>query len=240
MWTPVRTDDGSWTLRNERLAQACHSTSGAWEQARLRYAAPCRLRELARERSVVHLLDIGTGLGLNLAAALAALEGTQVRLHAVSFEADASVFAAARELTDWPADAAPHVERVQRSIAGHPDASLDLRLELGDARESIERVELAEFDAVFLDPFSPQVAPELWSEPFLLAVARRMAPHAVLSTYSAAFSVRLRLARAGLRVGRGPRVGRKSEGTLASARADLPPLEARLQRRIERRAATAP
>ncbi len=189
---------------------------------------------------MVRLLDIGTGLGLNLAAALAALEGTGARLQAVSFEVDSSVFGAARKLSEWPADAAPFVERVQRCIACSSDESLELHLELGDARESLRRVERFDFDAVFLDPFSPQVAPDLWGESFLFEVARRMAPHAVLSTYSAAFSVRLGLARAGLRVGRGPRVGRKNEGTLASARADLPPLEPRLQRRIERRSCGSP
>jgi tRNA U34 5-methylaminomethyl-2-thiouridine-forming methyltransferase MnmC len=91
------------------------------------------------------------------------------------------------------------------------------------------------FDAVFLDPFSPARAPELWAEPFRAAVARRMAPGSWLSTYSAAFRVRVALARAGLRVGRGPRVGRKGEGTLASPGCEPPPLTPRLARRIARR-----
>ncbi|MCY3001703.1 MAG: hypothetical protein NTV21_07855, partial [Planctomycetota bacterium] len=91
MWRPFRTDDGSWTLVHAGHGEACHSLSGAWSQARERYVGPCRLRELAAARERVRLLDIGTGLGLNLACALAALDGTDARLDAVSFELDPTV-----------------------------------------------------------------------------------------------------------------------------------------------------
>ncbi len=235
MWTPIRTADGSWTLRNDELGQACHSLSGAWEQARLRYAGPCRVREVALERGVVRLLDIGTGLGLNLAAALAALDGTGARLEAVTFERDAEVLASARALVDWPSDCAPWVARVHAALAGDSGLGLKVHVELGDARERVTAVPDASFDAVFLDPFSPQVAPELWSEAFLSLVASKLASGGVLSTYSASFPVRLALARAGLAVGRGPRVGTKAEGTLASRGVPLPGLEPRLERRLARR-----
>ena len=89
------------------------------------------------------------------------------------------------------------------------------------------------FDAVFLDPFSPSREPDLWQEPFLAAIADRMAPGARLSTYCARYSVRLGLARAGLHVGLGPRVGKKAEGTLASPQANLPPLASRVERRLQ-------
>ena len=235
MWTPIRTADGSWTLRDETLGQACHSLSGAWEQARLRYAGPCRVRELGLERGVVRLLDIGTGLGLNLAAALAALDGTGARLEAVTFERDAEVLSRARELADWPAEVEAWLRSAHEALGGEARVGVSIRLVVGDAREQLPAIDELPFDAVFLDPFSPQVAPELWSEAFLAEIARRMTPQSVLSTYSASFAVRLSLARAGLVVGRGPRVGAKAEGTLASREWALPPLEGRLQRRLERR-----
>ena len=235
MWTPIRTADGSWTLRNEELGQACHSLSGAWEQARLRYAGPCRVREVGLERGCVRLLDIGTGLGLNLAAALAALDGTGARLEALTCERDARVLACARELPDWPAECGPWVARAHAALAGEAREGVAVRVELGDARERMALLPDGSFDAVFLDPFSPQVAPELWSEAFLAVVASKLAPGGVLSTYSASFPVRLALARAGLAVGRGPRVGTKAEGTLASRGLPLPELEPRLVRRLARR-----
>ena len=71
-WIETPTADGSWTLVHAGLGEGCHSLAGAWQQATQRYAAPCRIAERARAAGVVRLLDIGTGLGLNLAAARAA------------------------------------------------------------------------------------------------------------------------------------------------------------------------
>src|SRR5678816_3743700 len=99
-WTAVRTGDGSWTLVHPGHGATCHSQAGAWQQARERYAAPCRLPELARSQAAIELLDIGTGLGLNLAAALEALWGTSAELHATSFERDADVLHSAIALAD--------------------------------------------------------------------------------------------------------------------------------------------
>jgi tRNA U34 5-methylaminomethyl-2-thiouridine-forming methyltransferase MnmC len=263
-WFPLETQDGSWTLVHPVHGEACHSLAGAWTQARERYALPCGLAQRAREiaaegGTVLRLLDIGTGLGLNLAAALEALESSGVALEAVTLELDSSVPRAAIELArgraqgpwlDWHApvlralatalDAPGRVVPIARGTASVGN----LRLVLGDARETLPALEPAlemeEFDAVFLDPFSPRVDPSLWEEPFLREVARRMAPLSRLSTYSSSFAVRLALARAGLCVGKGPRVGAKSSGTLACRGCEPPPLEPRAARRLARRAREGP
>ena len=95
-WIPELTGDGSWTLRHPLHGQACHSLAGAWEEAFERYARPTRLRELGLERrgGIVRLLDVGTGLGLNLAAARAELAGTGARLQAWTLESDPDVLEA--------------------------------------------------------------------------------------------------------------------------------------------------
>lgn len=244
MWKPFRTDDGSWTLVHSGHGEACHSLSGAWSQACERYVRPCRIRELAHERACVCLLDIGTGLGLNLACALAALDGTSARLEAVSFELDPSVLQAAFTLRDWPAEVAPWIARAHAALAAElqgPGSTGWLQLELGDARQHLAALPREPtFDAVFLDPFSPGVEGELWEPAFVAEIAARMAPHAVLSTYSASFKVRLALAQAGLSVGKGPRVGRKAEGTLASKTVALPALDPRTQRRLAARCEPRP
>lgn len=238
-YTPVRTADGSWTLAHPGHGETLHSRSGAWQEAVERYATPCRLRERALAgRAELHLLDVGTGLGLNLAAALAALEGTGTRLIVVSLERDRSVIEAAFGLDAGPGERwhAPVRVALRAALPGGraeipgglaetPDgravvelgaAGGELRLLLGDARATLPRLELApRFDAVFLDPFSPRVEPELWEAGFLAEIARRMAPGSLLSTFSAATRVRVALAGAGLAVARGPRVGTKAEGTLA-------------------------
>lgn len=220
--------------------QACHSLSGAWTQARERYAKPCRLRELAREAGVVRLMDIGTGLGLNLAAALEAVTQEGGTLQVVTFEADSELLREARNLVDWPADVAPWIERVHEALRAPSANGLDLTLVLGDARTTLPKLDRGAFDAVFLDPFSPRVEPDLWSEPFLRAIGARVTPNAILSTYSASLGVRVALQRAGWTVGRGPRVGTKNEGTLASLHGTVPPLEERTRRKLLRRCSQEP
>ena len=224
-WTPFRTGDGSWTLAHPGHGETCHSRAGAWQQACERYAAGCRL---GGRTGIVRLLDIGTGLGLNLAAAFRATGG---RLEAVSLEHDRSVIEAGLALEQPP--------EVERWLAPVRDALSSgtsfVRLHIGDAREILESID-ARFDAVFLDPFSPRVEPDLWSLEFLRGVARRMAPGSRLSTYSASLGVRAALAACGLRVGPGARVGTKAAGTLASPDEDLDTFDERTRRRIERRA----
>ncbi len=266
-WVERRTADGSFTLAHGEHGETFHSLSGAWTQARQRYAAECRLRERALElaRSDVHvlrLLDIGTGLGLNLAAALEALDGTGVALEATSHERDAELRARGANEPREPADLelwhAPVRSALRAALGAEPGAALGvgptaalarpagaavpladgrLHLWIGDARASLAALPAtAHFDAVFLDPFSPRIEPDLWSREFLAAVARRMAPGSRLSTYSAATEVRLGLVDAGLRVGPGAPVGEKREGTLASPDLELPSFEPRVRRRIESRA----
>lgn len=240
-WTTFVTADGSRTLLHPVHGEACHSRAGAWQQARERYAGACRLAE--RLEGIVRLLDVGTGAGLNLAAALEALAGGSAELLVDSLERDRSVVEAGLALAQPPEVErwlAPVREALAAALQGADDVPLGsgrLRLRLGDARETIRSLpEHARFDAVFLDPFSPRVEPELWQPGFLSEIARRMAPGSRLSTYSASLSVRAALRAAGLGVGPGPRVGTKSSGTLASPDVDLGSFDDRTRRRIERRA----
>ncbi|TAJ24306.1 MAG: hypothetical protein EPO68_01625 [Planctomycetota bacterium] len=223
-WRAVRTDDGSWTLAHPEHGETCHSTSGAWQQALERYARPCRLRERAQAGArELRLLDIGTGLGLNLAAALSELDGTGCALIADTFERDASVREAMLELVSVHGALDPRAEpfhaRVRAALERGGDRSI--RTHFGDARALVPALEpTARYDAVFLDPFSPRREPDLWTGEFLAAIAARMAPGAWLSTYTVSKPVRRALAAAGLAVLDGPAVGRKRAGTLARSALD--------------------
>ena len=251
-WTPVPTADGSATLRSEALGEACHDLAGAWTEARERYTVPALLPLLAARSAPLRLLDVGTGLGWNLAAALDEATRAGVELDVVSLEIDRRVIEGALELAAAgrlargdPARAhAPVAQALSLALAagGHgPGRSVPLgrgrlRVYLGDARETLAGLPREErFDAVFLDPFSPRADPAAWAGPFLREVASRMEPRARLATYTASFEVRLRLAAAGLAVGRGPRVGRKAEGTVAGRGIEVEPLHPRTARRLERR-----
>ncbi len=255
-WIPILTGDGTPTLVHSVHGEACHSRSGAWTQARERYARGCRLQERASQGGLtsLRLLDVGTGIGLNVAAALQAVATSGVELVVHSLERDPSVLLRAHELLDqFPEDARRWVEPVVRAIQealAAPERAASgvvltapggvrarLHLHVGDARTTLGSLSPRErFDAVFLDPFSPRVEAELWEPAFLAAIAARMANGSWLATYSVSLAVRAGLAAAGLRVGSGPAVGAKHEGTLASPDEEPPPLAPRTARRVAGRA----
>lgn len=264
-WRLLQTADGSFTLAHPEHGESFHSLSGAWTQACERYVAGCRIAErLARRPGAeLRVLDIGTGLGLNLAALLRAAEEAGAGVRVTSCERSREAIGRALELgARLPAPAtesarlaerwlAPVRAALERALALSSEAGPgafvpfggrgELRLMLGDARLGLPALARAEpgelYDAVFLDPFSPRVEPASWEPAFLRRVAGSMAPGSWLSTYCAATAVRAGLRAAGLRVGAGARVGAKREGTLASPDGEPPPLDPRTQRRIERRAA---
>lgn len=248
-WRALLTSDGSFTLTAPGHGEACHSRSGAWTQARDRYARPCRLREraLAGERSLA-LLDVGTGIGLNLAAALDELEGTAAVLDALSLELDPDVVRAGLALPCEDPALARALAPVRRALAAalengggvFPLGAGRLRVVFGDARRTLRETPTpARFDAVFLDPFSPRVAPDLWQVEFLAAVAARMGERSLLSTFSSAVRVRRALLASGLEVGLGPRVGTKASGTLAGRGLALPALDHRTARKLRARPLSA-
>jgi chorismate dehydratase len=251
-WERVVTGDGSITLAHPVHGETCHSREGAWTQARERYALGCRVRERALElrtegRASLALLDVGTGLGLNIAAALEAVDRTGAALDVTSLEIDRGVIEGALEIGPQPVPEleqvhAPVRDALRRALDRGPGATVplaggSLRLFLGEGRAVLDALDPhARFDAVFLDPFSPRVDPPLWEPDCLAAIAARMASGSVLSTYSAAVRVRTGLLAAGLRVGPGARVQKKAMGTLASPDRDLAPFDARTRRRLLARA----
>ena len=86
---------------------------------------------------------------------------------------------------------------------------------LGDARRTVAELKNPA-NIVFLDPFSHDVNPELWSYDFMKTISAKLANHAVIATYSNAFPVRGAMLRCNLLVGETPAFGRKKGGTIAS------------------------
>jgi hypothetical protein len=78
-----------------------------------------------------------------------------------------------------------------------------------------------EFDVVFLDGFSPDVNPELWTYDFIRTIKNSMSSMGILVTYSSAFPVRGALIRAGFSAGTSMPFGRKRGGTAAALAGEL-------------------
>lgn len=79
------------------------------------------------------------------------------------------------------------------------------------------------YDAIFLDPFSPPMAPELYTPDFFKALNQVIKKNGLLLTYTSAAPVRSALIQAGFYVGEVPPFGRKKGGTIASISPDIIP-----------------
>jgi tRNA U34 5-methylaminomethyl-2-thiouridine-forming methyltransferase MnmC len=188
----------------------------------------------------LRLLDICFGLGYNSAALLDALWQTrpEARVELFALEADPTPARTAYRqgwLAVWPRAEPPL--GVLAEYGRVESAVLDARLLLGDARRTVAAVPEGWADGIFLDPFSPEVCPQLWSVEFLDLVARRLAPAGVLVTYASAAAVRTALGLAGLAIGATAPFGRRAPGTIAAWHGPLPPLGPEEREHLQTRAA---
>ena len=93
------------------------------------------------------------------------------------------------------------VAPIERLLDPAFEAGVELRLDAarGADRRAVPEAH-ARVDAIYLDPFSPEVNPEPWSPAVLTALAERLAPGGTLVSYSVRGDVRRALAAAGLQV----------------------------------------
>jgi tRNA U34 5-methylaminomethyl-2-thiouridine-forming methyltransferase MnmC len=240
------TADGSFTFFSTEFGQSFHSSSGAKEEAIGKYALPTQLAHRALTYKKLRIFDPCYGLGYNCAAALEAIWSANPHclVEIMALEINPEVATAAIEhqlLTDWPAP----IPALLAELAATGKVASDrlvARLHIGDARQTIQTQMIQtvpgfQADAIFLDPFSPAVCPELWTVEFLQLVADCCAPQGILATYSCAGAVRTALISAGFTVGDTAPIGRKAPGTIASLDPDLiPPLTAEIQNYLQTRA----
>ncbi len=226
----VKTEDGSLTLFSEKFKEPYHSvTAGALTEAVEKFCKPCRIREKAR-KGKVHLLDVCFGLGYNTVAFIneALSENPKAKLKIVSFEFDISVIEKSLNL-DWKrfnkwkwvlrgALRNRHCEKGVLALSTETP-QISLKVYITEGREFLKEFscKYENFaDAVFHDPFSPKVNPELWTYEFFKGIRRMTKESGILATYSASTAVRRALHMAGFGVKEGVAVGRKSRSTVAS------------------------
>jgi tRNA U34 5-methylaminomethyl-2-thiouridine-forming methyltransferase MnmC len=213
----LTTADSSETLYSEIYGEFYHSKSGAIEEAVEKYVKPCRIHQLANKRKIC-ILDIGFGLGYNAIAAIdAALKANpSCEIVIISLEKN-FILEKLKHLKPnlkyyWIIQKLEY-DPVNNNYY-YEDKNIFLKIKIGDAAQTIKKIK-EQFDAVFLDPFSPDRNPELWTIEFFSDIATHMKKEAVLATYSYARKIREDLKAAGFNVYDGPTIGRRSPCTLA-------------------------
>lgn len=225
-WPLVRTADGSWTAIEPASGRALHDLAGARTEARGRFARALGLDRVRAARRV-RLLDVGSGLLHNLAAAVECATTRGFQFEALGIESSAAVLELA---TGLPADADPRFEGARRRTIESLDGPgpLGVRVELlrGCAEALLDDLPARGFDAVFLDGYAPSGGGPLWEPDFLRRLASKLAPGGALATYTSSALVRATLIASGLEVSAGPRLGLKAGGTIARRAGTEPgPLE---------------
>jgi len=222
----IITDDGSSSLYSGEYGETMHTTDGAFSEAVLKHVGPSRVIERMEEESSV--LDVGMGLGYNALALMQRFceQRSGASLTVVSLEKDFS-FLPLMDTIAFHDPALQSLYGVVKKAAAEGRASLGrmtLQVIRGDARDSVQSLSGSLFDAIFQDPYSPSKNPELWSVDYFRALYSLCRDRCVLTTYSSAPHVRRGMMEAGFIVGRGPGMGMKREGTLASRGGDIVPL----------------
>lgn len=215
----VRTQDGSLTAYHPGYRQHFHSIAGAESETDFRFITPSALPERLKDGNV-SLLDIGFGLGYNALSAIRCAENAASGyLTILSLENDPRVLPLALAIRkDLPERF--QVERLIDSGRWQGQFS-SIELHLGDGRRLIP--DDSSFDLVFLDPFSPDVNPELWSYDFIRLLVTRLKPGGMILTYSTAFPVIGAFLRSGLTLAQTAPFGGK-RGGIAAVKGSCPSL----------------
>jgi tRNA U34 5-methylaminomethyl-2-thiouridine-forming methyltransferase MnmC len=203
----VKTQDGSYTVFNQKYQEHYHTISGALEEAFEKHMNAISVKD------GFNILDFCFGLGYNSIIATKKHKKLQI----VGLENDIEIIKAIKEL-EVPREIEKEFTAF-RNLADKLEITDDnnntIKLIIGDALVSIDSLPKDYFDRVFFDPFSPSKQPEMWSRKVFQKVYNVMKQGAKLSTYSCAESVRQNLIAAGFKVMDGPIVGRKSPATIA-------------------------
>lgn len=216
------------TPYSARYDDIYHSAQGGLEQARHVFLGGNDLPGAWSGRDRFVICETGFGLGLNFLATWQAWKNDPQRcrrLHFVSIEKHpfrrddlARVHEQWPELAEfsaqlvkaWPT-LVPGLHRLH-----FENEAVTLTLVFGDALEWLPQLLLAA-DAFYLDGFSPDRNPELWSEATLAQLRRLAAPGATLATWSVAEEVTRRIATTDFSFEKRPGFGNKRYMLVARA-----------------------
>jgi tRNA U34 5-methylaminomethyl-2-thiouridine-forming methyltransferase MnmC len=202
---PLRTRDGSFTIRNDALDVFYHSVHGAIQES-THVFIKAGLEQV--DKPAIDILEVGLGTGLNLLLTwIRCWEGKcTVRYTALEPE---PLSAELLEQLDhcnelaWPGLQVPFLERMTASSAdwAADSGGLIFRLLPTPVQELDHR---EAYDLIYYDAFAPRAQPELWTSAVFQRMHNALRPGGILVTYCAKGEVRRAMLAAGFSVERLP------------------------------------
>ncbi len=198
----VLTKDGSYSLRSMFFQENFHSVLGALEETKLKFTSTSNLQRFKGKS--LNVLDICFGLGYNSASLLNELikQKSYLNLYALELDKKPLEYSLSNEsfLKLW----APKVKTIFESLYRKDyfeDQFFKCSVLWGDAREKINIIPSSiKFDLIYLDGFSPQKCPQVWTIEFLSKVVENLNSQGFLITYSSSAAVRKTLRNLGLEI----------------------------------------
>ena len=198
----VLTNDGSYSLRSVFFQENFHSLLGALEETKLKFTSTSNLQRFKGKS--LNVLDICFGLGYNSASLLDELIKQKSYLNLYALEIDKKPLEYSLSNKSFLKLWAPKVKRIFESLYRNDyfeDQFFKCRILWGDAREKINIIPSStKFDLIYLDGFSPQKCPQVWTIEFLSKVVEKLNPQGYLITYSSSAAVRKTLINLGLEI----------------------------------------
>ncbi len=222
----VLTKDGSYSLKSVFFQENFHSLLGALEETKLKFTAPSNLQRFKGKS--LNVLDICFGLGYNSASLLNELIKQKSNLNLYALEIDKKPLEYSLRNESYLKLWAPKVKTIFESLYRKDyfeDQFFKCSLLWGDAREKINIIPSSiKFDLIYLDGFSPQKCPQVWTIEFLSKVTEKLNSQGYLITYSSSAAVRKTLRNLGLEIFTiKPRFNNRtlwSQGTIAISKFD--------------------
>tara|TARA_B100000579_G_C22841304_1_gene861713 strand:+ start:1010 stop:1915 length:906 start_codon:yes stop_codon:yes gene_type:complete len=198
----VLTKDGTFTLRSILFQENFHSIEGAHKETEIKFINPSDLKRF--QNKSLNVLDICFGLGYNSASLFNNLIKQNSYLNWYALEIDKNPLDYSLKNKSFQELWHPKVLKIFKSLSQnckYQDDFFKCEILWGDAREKINSIsENVRFDLIYLDGFSPQKCPQMWSVEFLAKVTQKLNTHGYLITYSSAAAIRKTLQNLGLKI----------------------------------------
>jgi len=217
----VVTDDNSQTLRDKDIDQTFHSESGALSESLLVFLENSAIRERldAGGNEPCHVLEIGLGTGMNfLVTADHALKATSPLRYSsldvkwlpigILRQLNPASFLHSKGLVDAWYRAMESASASDKNLVSDSQENIFFEFFKADAAQfDFEAIKpTTGFDAIYLDAFSPEANPLLWTKDFFSVLISLLRKEGRLVTYCVKSEIQRRLREVGFNVSktRGP------------------------------------
>ena len=198
----VKTEDGSFSLRSVFYKENFHSIQGALKETKAKFTGPSDLQRFKNKS--LNVLDICFGLGYNSASLFSNLINQNSSLNWYALELYKKPLEYAINNVSFLELWHPKVLKIFESLYHYgrfEDQFFKCNILWGEARKEINNIPpKTKFDLIYLDGFSPQKCPQVWTVEFLRKVSQKLNPQGYLITYSSAAAIRMTLRNLGLEI----------------------------------------